>query len=75
MLQRAKCPVFAPHGLRKPHNRTRAVRAMCALLSEQGAGVALRIAPYRRSSALTAVGAWEVRIVVELGVLRMYAIS
>ena len=48
---------------------------MCALLSEQGAGVALRIAPCRRSSALTAVGAWEVRIVVELGVLRMYAIS
>ena len=51
------------------------MRAMCALLSEQGAGVALRIAPCRRSSALTAVGAWEVRIVVELGVLRMYAIS
>ena len=48
---------------------------MCALLSEQGAGVALRIAPCRRSSALTAFGAWEVRIVVELGVLRMYAIS
>ena len=37
--------------------------------------MALRIAPCRRSSALTAVGAWEVRIVVELGVLRMYAIS
>ena len=49
---------------------------MCALLSEQGAGVALRIAPCRRSSALTAIGAWEVRIVVlELGVLCMYAIS
>ena len=51
------------------------MRAMCALLSEQGAGVGLRIAPCGRSSALTAVGAWEVRIVVELGVLRMYAIS
>ena len=45
------------------------------LLSEHGAGVALRIAPCRGSSVLTAVGAWEVRIVVELGVLRMYAIS
>ena len=72
MLQRAKCPVSAPRGPREPHA---AVRAMCALLSEQGAGVALRIAPCRRSPALTAVGAWEVRIVVELGVLRMYAIS
>ena len=51
------------------------MRAMCALLSEQGAGVALRIAPCRRSSALTAVGAWEVRVVVELGMLPMYGIS
>ena len=53
----------------------RARDARVAVLSrEQGAGVALRIAPCGRSSALTAVGAWEVRI-VELGVLRMYAIS
>ena len=36
---------------------TRRARAMCALLSEQDVGVGLRIAPCRRSSALTAVGA------------------
>ena len=67
---------FLPRVARvSPMRRARDVLVMCALLSEQGAGVALRIAPCRRSSALTAVGAWEVRIVVELGVLRMYAIS
>ena len=74
---RACCNVqnapFLPRVARvSPTRRARdvrvAVRAGCG-------GGALRIAPCRRSSALTAVGAWEVRIVVELGVLRMYAIS
>ena len=59
---------------------TRFVR--CCQSTEQGTEVALgryasprvRVGAALRS-ALTAIGAWEVRIVVELGVLRMYAIS